>query len=62
MTALTIVDLHEEKKLSPAEMSRVAGGDRARIKAIIEAYDVIHDVDKLLNTPDPAPAPTPMKL
>lgn len=63
MNTLTIVDLHQEDELSPSQMTRVVGGhDVEKEKALVELYGVIHDMDKLLNTPDPAPAPVSMRL
>jgi hypothetical protein len=60
---LNIVDLHQDEELSSSEMAGVVGGrDVAKEKALIEAYRVIHDIDKLLNEPEPAPAHVPMKL
>jgi hypothetical protein len=61
--ALNIVDLHQEEELSSSRMTRVVGGhDVAKEKALVEAYRVIHDIDTLLNQPDPAPAHVSMKL
>ncbi|WP_427306434.1 hypothetical protein [Cupriavidus sp. H39] len=61
--ALTIADLHQEEKLSSATMTRVVGGhDVAKEKALVEAYRVIHDIDTLLNEPEPAPGRVSMKL
>jgi hypothetical protein len=63
MNTLTIVDLHQEDELSPSQMTRVVGGhDVEKEKALVALYGVIHDIDSLLNTPDPAPAKVPMKL
>ena len=63
MNTLTIVDLHQADELSPSSMARVVGGhDRQKEKALVEAYGVIHDIDRLLNEPDPAPAHVSMKL
>lgn len=61
--ALTIVDLPQDEDLPASRMTHVVGGrDIAKEKAIIEAYKVIHDIDTLLNEPDPAPAHVSMKL
>ncbi|SAK42795.1 hypothetical protein AWB77_00496 [Caballeronia fortuita] len=64
MSTLTIVDLaRPEKELSRAEMARVVGGhDVEKEKALVEAYRVIHDINTLENTPDPAPTHVGMKL
>ena len=63
MSTLTIVDLRQEKELSHTEMARVVGGhDVEKEKALVEAYRVIHDINTLENTPDPAPAHVGMKL
>lgn len=60
---LNIVDLHQEAELSPSQMTRVVGGhDVAKEKALVELYGVIHEIDGLLNEPEPAPAHVPMKL
>lgn len=63
MSTLNMVDLHQEKELSPSDMSRIVGGhDVDKEKALVEAYRVINGIDGLLNTPDPAPAHVSMKL
>ena len=63
MNTLNIVDLHQEEELSPSNMTRVVGGhDIAKEQALVELYGVIHAIDGLLNTPDPAPAHVSMKL
>jgi hypothetical protein len=63
MSTLTIVDLHHEEELSRTEMARVVGGrDVDKEKALVEAYRVIHDINTLENTPDPAPGHVSMKL
>ncbi|WP_432261814.1 hypothetical protein [Cupriavidus sp. TMH.W2] len=63
MNTLTIADLHQEDELPSSQMTRIVGGhDVAKEKALVELYGVIHDIDKLLNTPDPAPPKVPMKL
>ncbi|MEZ0603839.1 hypothetical protein ACAX43_17020 [Paraburkholderia sp. IW21] len=63
MSTLNIVDIHEEKELSPFDMSRIVGGhDVDKEKALVEAYRVINEINGLLNTPDPAPAHVSMKL
>lgn len=63
MSTLTVVDLHQEKELSLSDMSSIVGGhDVDKEKALVEAYRVIHDIDGLLNAPDPAPAHVSMKL
>jgi hypothetical protein len=63
MSTLNIVDLHQEKELSPLDMSVIVGGhDVDKEKALVEAYRVIAGIDGLLNTPDPAPTHVPMKL
>ncbi|MGF6771503.1 hypothetical protein P3T18_003990 [Paraburkholderia sp. GAS199] len=63
MSALTVVDLHQVKDLSSADMARVAGGhDIEKEKALVELYAAIHSMDVTANTPDPAPAHVSMKL
>ncbi|MGO4381802.1 hypothetical protein [Pseudoduganella sp. RAF53_2] len=60
---LNVADLHQEEELSASKMSRVVGGyDRAKTKALVEAHRVIHEIDGLLNEPEPAPAHVSMKL
>lgn len=60
---LNIKDLHKEEELSRSSMAAVVGGhDVAKEKALVEAYRVIHEIDGLLNEPEPAPAHVPMKL
>jgi hypothetical protein len=49
-------------ELNLEELETVAGGDKAKAHAALEAYKVIHEIDKLLQ-PDTAPAVhVPMKL
>jgi hypothetical protein len=63
MSTLNVVDLHQEKELSPSDMSRIVGGhDVDKEKALVEAYGVINAINGLLNAPDPAPAHVSMKL
>ncbi|MGE5471840.1 MAG: hypothetical protein ACM3X0_13650 [Bacteroidota bacterium] len=60
---LTIKDLPATQELGHHAMARVVGGhDVAKEKALVELYGVIHEIDGLLNTPDPAPPKVPMKL
>lgn len=60
---LTIKDLPATEELDRRAMARVVGGhDVAKEKALVVLYGVIHEIDNLLNAPDPAPAKVSMKL
>lgn len=60
---LMIKDLSATEELDRRAMTHIVGGhDVAKEKALVELYGVIHEIDNLLNTPDPAPAKVSMKL